>query len=70
MKEREIRLFCEGAGVKFVSVSSDGKHHKVIVELAPGVTRWVAFPKTPSDHRALLNQKALLRRMKREYSPK
>lgn len=39
MKEREIRALCESAGVKFVEMTSDGKHHKVRVEVAEGIVR-------------------------------
>ncbi len=67
MKDRDIRAMIEEAGLTMVSLSSKGKHHKAVVRGANGKQTAVSFPKTPSDHRALLNKRAQLRSLSKQY---
>ena len=68
MKERQIRdMVAAVEGLTLVRITSDGKHHKGVVRTPDGVERMVSFPKTESDHRALLNKRAQLRAMSKQY---
>lgn len=62
---REIEQLLRSEGLAFVLVRAS--HHYVYnVTFANGKQRMITFSKTPSDYRALMNNRMWLRRMKRE----
>lgn len=62
-RARELSKLVDECGLRLVEiVQTGGSHYKVIVERNDGVRRNIICSLTPSDRRAHLNNRALLRR--------
>lgn len=63
LSQRELKKFVEAVdGLVLVDISM-GKHYRCIVRTPNAKTHLVIMPVSTSDHRAMLNQRALLRRL-------
>lgn len=60
--ERQLRRDIKGLGMRLLSLKGGRKHHKAIIE-ANGRTHLLIVPASPSDHRAVKNMRAHLRRI-------
>lgn len=65
--KRDIYKLCEEVSATVLDIAPNGSGHFKVEAATPAGNRFsVTFPKTPSDRRANLNQRAFLRRKIRE----
>jgi hypothetical protein len=68
-REREIAAVVQQVGLQRDGMRTTGTgHYAVTVTAADGTTKTFFFAKTPSDHRADLNNRGILRRFAQEHA--